>query len=651
MGDDAVFPRSPVTGASALDGGRSPRPSGGPADDPGRPGSGTESLDVVLYDTTLRDGTQRAGIHLTLADKVRLARRLDAFGIPYIEGGWPGSNPKDAAFFQALAAEPLERARLVAFTSTRRPGLSVRRDPALAAALAAGTPAVCVVGKAWDRHVTVALGTTLAENLAMVRETVAYLAAHGREVIFDAEHFFDGYAANPDYALAVLAAAAEGGARWIVLCDTNGGSLPEAVAAAVRAAAAAVEVPLGIHCHDDAGLGVANSLAAVTAGCRMVQGTVNGYGERCGNANLLTIAANLELKLGRRCLPPGALAGLTALSRSTSELANLPHREEAPYVGANAFAHKAGIHVSALLKEPALYEHVDPARVGNQRRVLVSELSGRANLRYALGPDLDEPALARLLERIKELEHQGYQFEGAEGTLALLAWEARRAAGHGGGGGDGQGTGDGGDRGRGDGGPGERPGDGDGRGGDGERPGDGPKGGGDSTTAAPFVLEAYRVTATHDPTAGSRVEATVKVRVGRRVVHTAAEGNGPVNALDAALRKALVEVFPGLARVRLVDYKVRVLEGDAGTGARVRVLVECTDGLGRWGTVGVSTNILDASCQALVDGLRYHLLGLGSSTRPGRDEPAPAGPRPHPGPAAVGGPGAARPATGTAGGR
>ncbi|ADU51543.1 2-isopropylmalate synthase/homocitrate synthase family protein [Thermaerobacter marianensis DSM 12885] len=585
---------------------------GGPTGPAGRPageaGAGSTPLDVVLYDTTLRDGTQRAGIHLTLADKVRLARRLDAFGIPYVEGGWPGSNPKDAAFFRVLQDQPLERARLVAFTSTRRPGHAAHHDPVLAAALAAATPAVCVVGKAWDRHVTVALGTTLAENLAMVRETVAFLKEHGREVIFDAEHFFDGFAANPDYALAVLAAAEEAGADWLVLCDTNGGTLPGAIAQAVRAAAACTRVPLGIHCHDDAGLGVANSLAAVEAGCRMVQGTVNGYGERCGNANLLTIAANLELKMGRRCLPPGALAGLTALSRFTSEVANLPHREEAPYVGANAFAHKAGIHVSALLKEPALYEHVDPARVGNGRRVLVSELSGRANLRYVLGSDLDEPALARLLARVKELEHQGYQFEGAEGTLALLAWEARRAADSSGPAASGSTL---------------------------------PRSAGDPPEA-PFVLESYRVTAAHEPGAGSRVEATIKVRVGGRVVHTAAEGNGPVNALDAALRKALSEVYPDVQQVRLVDYKVRVLEGDAGTGARVRVLVECTDGRRRWGTVGVSTNILEASWHALADGLRYYLLGLHASGLNAAAAAAGASGEARPDADAAGGPGPAR---------
>ncbi|QIA27340.1 citramalate synthase [Thermaerobacter sp. PB12/4term] len=594
MGDDKAA-RLPQAGGAPLEarcpGRTHPVVRPGPGSLAAGPGAGP--LDVVLYDTTLRDGTQRAGIHLTLADKLRLARRLDDFGVPYIEGGWPGSNPKDAAFFRALEDQPLRRSRLVAFTSTRRPGVAVQHDPVLAAALAAGTPAVCVVGKAWDRHVTVALGTRLEENLAMIRETVAYFVARGREVIFDAEHFFDGFAANPEYALAVLAAAEEAGASWLVLCDTNGGSLPDAVTRAVQAAAAATRTPLGIHCHDDAGLAVANSLAAVAAGCRMVQGTVNGYGERCGNANLLTVAANLELKLGLRCLPAGALVELTAVSRYASEVANLPHREEAPYVGANAFAHKAGIHVSALLKEPALYEHVDPARVGNDRRVLVSELSGRANLRYVLGAELDEPALARLLERIKELEHGGYQFEGAEGTLALLAWEVQQAAGG----------------------------------------ATGTPGGQAAFPEAPvpeaadpgwpFVLESYRVTALHDPAAGSRVEATIKVRVGERVVHTAAEGNGPVNALDAALRKALSEVYPDLEQVRLVDYKVRVLEGDAGTGARVRVLVESTDGRARWGTVGVSTNILEASWQALADGLRYYLLGLAAAPAPGGPDPGP----------------------------
>jgi len=509
---------------------------------------------VVLYDTTLRDGTQRSGISLSLADKIRIARRLDELGFPYIEGGWPGSNPKDAEFFRAMKDQPLRQARLVAFSSTRRAGTEADRDPLLRELLAAGTPAVCIVGKAWDFHVTHALETTHEENLAMVRDTVAFLKSRGKEVIFDAEHFFDGFRADPAYALAVVRAAAEAGADWVVLCDTNGGTLPDRLAEIVRAVRGALDVPLGIHCHDDSGVAVANSLAAVREGCTMVQGTINGYGERCGNANLIPIAANLQLKMGYRCLPEESLGRLTDLSRFVSEVANLAHREEWPYVGRNAFAHKAGIHVSALLKHPALYEHVPPDAVGNERRVLVSELSGRSNLRYLFaGRDLEEAEVRALLDRIKALEHAGYQFEGAEASLELLLDDQRGC----------------GDR--------------------------------------PFVLESFRVTVEHEPDRGSRAEATIKVRVGERLIHTAAEGNGPVNALDVALRKALRECFPHLDQVRLVDYKVRVLEGDAGTGARVRVLVESTDGRRRWGTVGVSTNILEASWQALADGLRYYL--------------------------------------------
>ncbi|MCG0239497.1 MAG: citramalate synthase [Firmicutes bacterium] len=511
---------------------------------------------IVLYDTTLRDGSQRAGISFSVADKVRIARRLDQFGVPYIEGGWPGSNPKDAEFFAAMREAPLRQARLVAFSATRRAGVRCEEDPSLKALLDAGTEAVCVVGKSWDFHVTQALLTTLEENLRMIGETVAFLKARGKEVIFDAEHFFDGYRANPAYALACLRAALESGADWLVLCDTNGGTLPDALAGVVREVRAALPgARLGIHCHDDSGVAVANSLAAVQAGCTMVQGTINGYGERCGNANLCTVAANLELKLGYSCLPPGALAQLTELSHFVAEVANLAPREEQPFVGRNAFTHKAGIHVSALMKNAAMYEHIDPAAVGNRRRVVVSDLAGRSNLHYALGERRLTDAQARsLLEQVKGLEYQGYQFEGAEASLELLAEEVRGRY---------------------------------------------------------FTLEGLRILVEKREEGGATAEAVIKVRVGQRVIHTAAEGNGPVNALDAALRKALAEVYPGIDRVRLADYKVRVLEGSDGTGARVRVLVESTDGRRTWGTVGVSTNIIEASWQALVDSLVYYLWKTG----------------------------------------
>uniref|UniRef100_UPI003872D257 citramalate synthase n=1 Tax=Caldinitratiruptor microaerophilus TaxID=671077 RepID=UPI003872D257 len=509
---------------------------------------------VVLYDTTLRDGSQRAGISFTVADKVRIARRLDEFGMHYVEGGWPGSNPKDAEFFRLMQDEPLRRARLVAFSSTRRPGVRCEDDIILRQLLDAGTQATCIVGKSWDFHVTGALGTTLEENLAMIGETVAFLRARGREVIYDAEHFFDGFKANPEYALATLRAAADAGADWVVLCDTNGGTLPhevEDIVAMVREALPGVR--LGIHTHDDSGVAVANTLAAVRAGCTMVQGTVNGYGERCGNANLCAVIPNLQLKLGYACVEPEALKGLTALAGFVSEAANLPPWDAQPYVGRNAFTHKAGIHVSALLKSTAMYEHVPPESVGNERRVLVSELSGRSNLQYAFGGDSLDPEQSKaLLDRIKALEHEGYQFEGAEASLELLLR--------------------------------------------------------DEGQPRPFELESFRVIIERRGGEVPRAEASIKVRVGDRTVHTAAEGNGPVNALDVALRKALSEIYPSLSRVRLTDYKVRVLEGSEGTGARVRVLVESTDGSRRWGTVGVSTNVIEASWQALADSLEWHLL-------------------------------------------
>lgn len=510
---------------------------------------------VVLYDTTLRDGSQRAGISYSVADKVRIAIRLDQFGMHYIEGGWPGSNPKDHEFFQAMRSVRLQHARLVAFSSTRRAGVRCEDDAILRGLLDAGTPAVAVVGKSWDFHVTDALGTTLEENLHMIRDTMAYLKAHGKEVIYDAEHFFDGYRANPAYALATLRAALEGGADWVTMCDTNGGTLPHDLTAIVETVRATFPgARLGIHTHDDSGVGVANTLAAVRAGCRMVQGTVNGYGERCGNANLCAVIPNLQLKMGYGVVTPEQLQSLTALSHFVAETANLAPWDAQPFVGRNAFTHKAGIHVSALMKHSSMYEHTPPESVGNERRVLVSELAGRSNLQYAFGgADLTDAQLKSLLERIKGLEYEGYQFEGAEASLELLVREQR-----------------------------------------GERP--------------PFRLESFSTTIQqrHDGTAFS--EATVKVRVGERSVHTAAEGNGPVDALDRAARKALTEVFPSLKQVHLTDYKVRVLEGSDGTGARVRVLIESTDGRRTWGTVGVSTNIIEASWKALQDSLAYHLM-------------------------------------------
>lgn len=505
---------------------------------------------VTLYDTTLRDGSQRAGISFSSQDKLRIAHRLDQFGIPYIEGGWPGSNPKDEEFFALLKESPLQNAKAVAFSSTCRAGGDPATDPTIQALLQAETPAVALFGKSWDFHVTGALQTTLAENLRIIRESVAYLRGRGLEVIYDAEHFFDGYRANPDYALATVQAAHEGGADWLVLCDTNGGNLPEMVAGVVREVAARFPgARLGIHAHDDNGLGVAVTLAAVEAGAAMVQGTINGYGERCGNANLCAIVPNLELKLDRPCLPEGKLAELTSVSHFVSELANLPPWDAQPFVGRNAFTHKAGVHVSALMKDPSMYEHMPPTLVGNERHVVVSELAGRSNLLHNYGEHLDKGGAATLTRLIKEREHLGYQYEGAEASLEILARELSPV----------------------------------------------------------FELLSLRIMVTGGTEANEGSEAIIKLRVGGRVVHTAAEGNGPVNALDAALRKALTEVYPDVAGVRLLDYKVRVLEGSAGTGARVRVLIESGDGRRTWSTVGVSANILEASWEALSDAMTYYL--------------------------------------------
>ncbi|MFZ5823336.1 MAG: citramalate synthase [Bacillota bacterium] len=506
---------------------------------------------VTLYDTTLRDGSQRAGISFSSLDKLRIARRLDDLGIPYIEGGWPGSNPKDEEFFRLLQDHPLKRARAVAFSSTCRAGARPEEDATLQALLAAQTPVVALFGKSWDYHVTHALGTTLEENLRIIRESVAYLKAQGKEVVYDAEHLFDGYKRNPAYAMATLEAAAAGGADWLVLCDTNGGTLPGEVAAAVRAVGERFPgLRLGIHAHDDSGLGVAVSLAAVEAGATMVQGTINGYGERCGNANLCAVIPNLQLKMGIPCLPEEKLAELTPVSHLVSEVANLPPWDAQPYVGKNAFTHKAGVHVSALLKDPVMYEHMPPERLGNERRVVVSELAGRSNLLHTFGESLDTREAADLVRLVKERESQGYQYEGAEASLAVLTHKG----------------------------------------------------------VHPFRLQSLKLMVSGSDGGPTESEVAIKLQVGEQVVHTAAEGNGPVHALDSALRKALTQVYPAVSTVGLLDYKVRVLEGSHGTGAVVRVLIESGDGVDTWSTVGASSNILEASWQALADSLTYFLL-------------------------------------------
>jgi 2-isopropylmalate synthase len=511
--------------------------------------------DVEVYDTTLRDGTQREGITLTAGDKLRIALRLDALGFPLIEGGWPGSNPKDAELFRRARDQAWQNAELCAFGATRRAGLTVDEDPQLRALLDSGARVCTLFGKSWPLHVTEILRATLEENLRMIEDSVRFLRSAGRRVIYDAEHFFDGWRADPGYALETLRAAQRGGAETLVLCDTNGGSLPWQIEEGVRAAAS-VGAPLGIHTHDDGGCGVANALAAVRAGVRHVQGTINGYGERCGNANLCAVVPDLELKMGLRCLPEGSLAHFGELSRFVVEVANVAPDEHAPYVGQSAFAHKGGVHVAAMRKNASSYQHVDPALVGNRTRAVVSELSGRANLVQKgeeLGLDVREGVASQLLVHIKAQEARGWAFEAAEASTELML---RRQT------------------------PGYR---------------------------APFRLIDYKVMVAQRENEVSS-EATIKIAVGARTLHTAAEGNGPVSALDAALRKALEPEYPRISRVQLVDYKVRILEGRDGTSSITRVLVDSTDGDRRWSTVGASSNILEASWQALADSMEFALL-------------------------------------------
>lgn len=514
---------------------------------------------IDIYDTTLRDGSQREGVSLSVNDKLKIVEKLDEFGVSYIEGGWPGSNPKDIEFFRRAAKIKLKNARLCAFGSTRRPGVKAAEDQNIRALIEAGTKTVTLFGKSWDFHVRDALKTSLEENLAMIKDSVTYLKGLGLDVIFDAEHFFDGYKANPDYALLTIEAAAAGRADVIVLCDTNGGLMPWELKTVLEAVKDRVKVPLGIHVHDDAGMATANSLLAVLEGITQIHGTINGYGERCGNANLCTIIPNLQLKMGFKIVTPEQLCGLTKLSRFIAELANIAPADQQPYVGFNAFAHKGGIHVDAVSKKPATYEHADPAQVGNQRRILVSELSGRSNISLKTNHNQlklarDHPDTVSVLQRIKELEHYGYQFEGAEGSFELLVLKMMKAY------------------------------------------------------QPLFKLEGFRLIIEKREDGQLFSEATIKVRVGDVQVHTAAEGNGPVNALDNALRKALEEIYPALKKIKLTDFKVRVIDGVDGTGAQVRVLIESRDEHTSWGTVGVSPNVIEASWIALVDSLEYGLL-------------------------------------------
>ncbi|MBC8332873.1 MAG: citramalate synthase [Anaerolineae bacterium] len=515
------------------------------------------STSVKIYDTTLRDGTQSEGISLSVNDKIKIAHRLDEFGVHYIEGGWPGSNPKDAEFFERVRKMEFKNAKVAAFGSTRKKNSPTEGDPNLQALVDAETPVVTLVGKSWDLHVYDVLETTLEENLAMIRESVAYMKALGKEVVYDAEHFFDGYKANPEYTLQTLRAAADGGADILVLCETNGGSLPWEVEEITALMGEQFKTPLGIHTHDDGGNGVANTLSGVRAGAVQVQGTVNGYGERTGNANLCTIIPNLQLKMNIRCVSDENLARLSDLSHYVAEVANQPPNPYYPFVGKKAFAHKGGIHVAAVLKNEFSYQHIDPTLVGNQRRTLVSELSGRGNVvekANEFGIDMTSEKARKVVEQIKSLEAQGFTFEGAGASAQLLMQRA------------------------------------------------------EEDYKPPFELIDFMVIVESRQGRGVFAEATVKVDVGGEIIHTAAEGNGPVNALNKALRKALRDLYPRLDEIHLSDYKVRILDSESGTAANVRVLIDTKNGdNARWSTVGASTNIIEASWRALADSMEYAL--------------------------------------------
>lgn len=516
-------------------------------------------MNVKLYDTTLRDGSQAEDISFSVEDKLRIAQRLDRLGIYYIEGGWPGANPKDMQFFKRIRDVKLNSAKVVAFGSAHRAGIRVAEDPNIQALIDSRVRVVTIFGKAWDLHVKDALRVGLAENLELIYNTLTYLKDKCEEVFFDAEHFFDGYKANPEYALKVLKAAEDAKVNAIILCDTNGGTLPHELVEIIRKVKKENSAPLGIHAHNDSDMAVANTILAVREGVIQVQGTINGFGERCGNANLCSIIPNLQLKLGINCIAENRLNLLRETARFVNEIANTPHNKHQPYVGNSAFAHKGGVHVSAVKINPETYEHIKPELVGNHQRVLVSDLSGRANILYKAeeyGIDLksNESAVKALVAKLKALENQGFQFEGAEGSFELLMDDVLKRK------------------------------------------------------KKYFKLHGFRVIVEkHEEGKKPFSEATIKLEVEGQVEHTAAEGDGPVNALDNALRKALEKFYPRLKEVTLVDFKVRVLPAGKGTASLVRVLVESGDGSNRWGTVGVSENIIEASWQALVDSIDYKL--------------------------------------------
>jgi 2-isopropylmalate synthase len=515
---------------------------------------------LEIYDTTLRDGAQAEDVSFSVEDKVRIAQKLDELGVQYVEGGWPGANPKDIEFFRMIKTVPFKHATVVAFGSTRKAENPVRKDPTIRALLAAETETITLFGKSWTLHVADALGISLAKNLELIEESIAYLRDQGRRVFYDAEHFFDGFKANPDYALQTVRRAIQAGAERVILCDTNGGTMPWDIRRICGIVKRESTVPLGIHAHNDTEMAVANSLVALEAGVLQVQGTINGIGERCGNANLCSILPNLQLKMNRPVLEERRLAHLREVSNFVTEIANLMPNKHQPYVGDSAFAHKGGVHIHAVLKNPATYEHIVPSVVGNRQRMLVSDSAGRSGLRekvaaYGIRLTKGKAKIQRLLETLKDLENQGYQFEGAEGSFELLM---RKAVGR-------------------------------------HKPS--------------FELLGFRVIVEKRHAAEAPIsEATIMVRVGNAVEHTAAVGTGPVNALDHALRKALETFYPQLKEVKLLDYKVRVLAASKGTASKVRVLIESGDHKEKWGTVGVSENIMEASWQALADSIEYKLL-------------------------------------------
>ncbi len=514
--------------------------------------------EVEIYDTTLRDGSQGEGINFSVLDKLRIAERLDAFGVHFIEGGWPGSNPKDIEFFEQAKRKKFRRARLAAFGSTRRKMVKAAEDDQVRLLLEAQTPVVTIYGKSWLLHVKEVLRTTPEENRAMIADTVRFLKAHKKFVVYDAEHAFDGFKNDGEYALSTWQAAEEAGADRIVLCDTNGGSLPDEITAITSAARRRLKGPIGIHTHDDTGLGVANALAALKAGACHIQGTINGYGERTGNCNLTSIIPNVALKLRKTSVPAASLRSLKELSQFVDEIANLPHSPRQPWVGSAAFSHKGGTHVNAVQKIVSSYEHIDPAAVGNQRTVLISDLAGRSNIvmkAQELGIKLgnDAPELKSILARIKELEHKGYEFEAAGGSLAVLIRKVLKP----------------------------------------HKP--------------PFQINAYHASTRWER--GSTIcDATIKVQVGAVEAYTVAQGDGPVNALDSALRAGLARFYPRVKKIHLTDYKVRILDSATGTAAKTRVLIQSSDGTEEWGTVGVSDNIIEASLRALAESMEYRLM-------------------------------------------